>query len=267
LSSIFAQSYKEFEVLIIDQNDDDRISKILQERKIPVGTVRVFKQKNKNLSEARNKGMHEAKGQIFFFPDDDCLLSENFFSIVVDEFVKHNEIGFISVPVLDVTKANKDVGIAKWKVITKKNARRLTTGSGILFRSRIAKELLFDCRLGLGGEFESSEDLDFVLRALYRGYKGYYYPRTFVIHEDPVKAYNKLTAQRAYRYNKGFGALVKKHLRVFGNRYLLFVFICECLKDLSNIVVRWPTNPARAEYNYLSLIGKIEGFFKYRSSR
>ena len=50
LSSIFAQSYKEFEVLIIDQNDDDRISKILQERKIPVGTVRVFKQKNKNLS-------------------------------------------------------------------------------------------------------------------------------------------------------------------------------------------------------------------------
>ncbi len=268
LRSIASQDYKNFEVIIIDQNQDDRVHKILQDIGFTSHSVTVVKQKSKNLSEARNRGMREASGEIVFFPDDDCQLPENFFSTVVQKFNEHEEMDFLSVPVLDPATNEVYTAAQGCEVITKRNARTLTTGSGILFRRQVAEKLQnFDPCLGLGGEFESSEDLDFVLRALYAGYKGYYYPRTFVIHEDPLKAYNKLTAQRAYRYNRGFGALVKKHLKVFGNRHLLLVFICECLKNFSNMVVHWPMNPARAEYNYLSLIGKIEGFFKYRSSR
>jgi glycosyltransferase involved in cell wall biosynthesis len=264
LASIINQNYKEFEVIIVDQNNDTRINKIIQEIGISLKKLKVIKQQRNNLSEARNRGIERAIGDIYFFPDDDSIIPHNFFLKIVDQFKKNVGIDFISVPVFendyDISKSAGN----KYQTITVKNARNLTTATSIIYKKQIIMNIKrFDTHFGLGGIFESSEDLDFVLRTLYRGYKGYFYTGTFVIHENPVKVYDENAARRAYRYNRGFGALVKKHLRMFGNKHLVVVFVFESLRNIGNMVMHLMLNPLRAKYNYLSLKGKIEGFLTY----
>jgi glycosyltransferase involved in cell wall biosynthesis len=264
LISIIRQNYQEFEVIIIDQNNDNRINKIIQKIEISPKKLKVIKQQRNNLSEARNRGIRRAIGDIYFFPDDDSIIPHDFFSKIADQFKKNNEIDFISVPVFendyDIPKSDGD----KYTTINVKNARMLTTATNILYKKRIIADIKsFDTHFGLGGIFESSEDLDFVLRTLYKEYEGIFYTGTYVIHENPIKVYDEKAARRAYRYNRGFGALVKKHLRMFGNKHLVVVFIFELLRNIGNMVIHLILNPIRAKYNYLSLKGKINGFLKY----
>jgi glycosyltransferase involved in cell wall biosynthesis len=264
LASIKRQDYKEFEVIIIDQNTDNRVDKIAHKIQISPKKLTVIKQQTKNLSEARNRGIKRSFGDIYFFPDDDSKIPHDFFSKIADQFEKNAKIDFISVPVFenndDMSKFNRD----KYKAITAKNARTLTTATSILYKKNIIADIKsFDTHFGLGGIFESSEDLDFVLRTLYSGYKGCFYTGTFVIHANPVKIYDAYTAKRAYRYNRGFGALVKKHIKAFRNTYILYQFLWELLINIVNVLIRFPWDPGRSLYNYLSLKGKIEGFLQY----
>ncbi len=264
LVSISRQSYQEFEVIIIDQNSDNRVSKISHKIEISSKKLKVIKQQKKSLSKARNRGIKQAIGDIYFFPDDDSIIPYNFFSKIVEQFKKVPQIDFISVPVLEkdyeLSKFNRD----QYKKITVKNARILTTATSILYKKQIITDIKsFDNHFGLGGIFESSEDLDFVLRVLYKGYEGRFYTSTFVIHKNPAKVYNANTAKRAYRYNRGFGALVRKHIKAFRNTYILYQFLWELLLNIVNALIRFPWDPGRSLYNYLSLKGKIEGFLQY----
>lgn len=266
LASISKQNYKEFEVIIIDQNIDNRVETIVHKTKISPKKLAVIKQQRTNLSEARNRGIEGARGDIYFFPDDDSRIPHDFFSKIADQLKKDRSIDFISVPVFeqghDISKWDNDT----YKAITIKNARMLTTATSMLYKKQIISDIKsFDIHFGLGGIFESSEDLDLVLRTLYKGYMGYFFTGTFIIHKNPVKGYDANTAKRAYRYNRGFGALVKKHLRMFGNRYLLLIYLVELIKNIINILIYIIWNPARAHYNYVSLKGKIVGFIKYHS--
>jgi len=264
LVSISRQSYQEFEVIIIDQNSDNRVSKIIHKIEISPKKLKVIKQQRNNLSEARTRGIKSAIGDIYFFPDDDSIIPYDFFSKIVEQLKKVPQIDFISVPVLEkdyeLSKFNRD----QYKKITVKNARILTTATSILYKKQIVADIKsFDTHFGLGGIFESSEDLDFVLRTLYKGYEGYFYTGTFVIHKNPVKVYDVNTANRAYRYNRGFGALVKKHMKIFGNKYIVFICIYDLFKNMINLLIYLLWNPARAYYNYISFKGKIAGFLKY----
>jgi glycosyltransferase involved in cell wall biosynthesis len=264
LASITSQNYKDFEVIIIDQNTDNRVYKTIQQIEVSSKKLKLIKQQRTNLSEARNRGIKRSNGDIYFFPDDDSIIPHEFFSNIVDQFEKYKTIDFISVPVFeqghDLSKFDDDT----YKTITIKNARTLTTATSMLYRKQIIVNIKsFDTHFGLGGIFESSEDLDFVLRTLYRGYKGCFYTGTFVVHENPVKIYNENTAKRAYRYNRGFGALVRKHIKAFRNTYILYQFLWELLINIVNVLIRFPWDAGRSLYNYLSLKGKIEGFLQY----
>ena len=264
LISIKNQTYGGFEVVIVDQNADERVYTLLEELHFPSKKIKVIHYHRNNLSEARNRGIEGATGEIFFFPDDDSVLPNSFFVKVADLFEKNKEMDFLSVRVIENSTIEPPLEEIDCIPITIKNARSLTTASSVLLRREVIEDIgNFDPHLGLGGMFESSEDLDFVLRVLNKKYRGYFYTSTFIIHENPVKVYDENTARRAYRYNRGFGAVVRKHLKMVGNKYLLLLFICESLRNIVTMLIHLLRNPWRAKYNFLSLRGKIEGFLKY----
>ena len=80
LASIVDQNRTDVELIIVDQNDDDRIVPLVKAlpNRIAVLHLRL---KEKNVSAARNAGLTACSGGIIAFPDDDCwypphLLSE-----------------------------------------------------------------------------------------------------------------------------------------------------------------------------------------------
>lgn len=129
IASIAKQTYANIEILLINDGSNDRTESICQEFAQGDNRIRYYYQSNSGVSEARNKGLDEAKGDYFLFVDSDDWLKEN----AVEEFVR----------VALVEEA--DVTILKRYVVCK---------SGVLFESQkdleqyshdnLVEELLLD---------------------------------------------------------------------------------------------------------------------------
>lgn len=81
LKSVLAQTYREFEVLVIDDGSTDGTGEALREIISSLGKggtrVRYFFQSNQGQSAARNKGTSEARGEwVAFLDSDDVWLPE-----------------------------------------------------------------------------------------------------------------------------------------------------------------------------------------------
>ena len=88
LDSLEAQAYRDFEVIVIDQNADDRLLAILgKHSQLTIHHLRSAP----GLSRARNVGLEVARGEIISFPDDDCWYPPQLLAEVIDWFQAHPE--------------------------------------------------------------------------------------------------------------------------------------------------------------------------------
>ena len=83
LKSILAQSFTDYEVIIIDDGSTDNSKKILDELifnlpKNKAKQFKVFSQKNQGQSAARNKALNIACGEYVGFIDSDDILDGNY---------------------------------------------------------------------------------------------------------------------------------------------------------------------------------------------
>lgn len=76
LKSIIKQTYKNLEIILIDDGSNDCSVKII-EKYIGDKRIKLIKQKNKGVSAARNIGIKKAKGKYLMFVDSDDWLDLN----------------------------------------------------------------------------------------------------------------------------------------------------------------------------------------------
>lgn len=74
LHSILNQTYRDLEILVIDDGSGDGTSAICREMAALDGRIRLFRQENAGVSAARNKGLQKARGDYVSFLDADDLL-------------------------------------------------------------------------------------------------------------------------------------------------------------------------------------------------
>ncbi len=72
LDSVFAQTEKDFEVIVVNDGTKDNSMEIAKKYK-----VKIINQENSGLSAARNRGVKEAKGEYLLFLDSDDYLEKN----------------------------------------------------------------------------------------------------------------------------------------------------------------------------------------------
>ena len=74
LESIISQSYKDLEIILVDDGSTDGSGRICDDYAEKDKRVRVIHQENLCLSEARNRGLREAIGDYIIMPDGDDVL-------------------------------------------------------------------------------------------------------------------------------------------------------------------------------------------------
>ena len=107
LDSILEQTYKNIEVIIIDDGSTDKTPDIISEKYAAKSCIRHFKKQNGGVSSARNLGMDLANGDLITFVDADDWLEQRF----IEEGVHY----------LEQTGADLVIG---WTIKTDREKRR-----------------------------------------------------------------------------------------------------------------------------------------------
>jgi glycosyltransferase involved in cell wall biosynthesis len=254
LASLDRQSYRDFEVIVVDQNDDDRLVPVLGKH---AGLTIRHLRSGRGLSRARNVALPHAKGDIIAFPDDDCWYPDDLLAAVTDWFQAHPDFGGLFTILRDAE--NRPVG-PKWpsgsRSCNKKDVWHCGISPDAFFRRQVTDAVgFFDERLGIGAAtpYQSGEDLDYFLRPLALGFKLWYEPG-LPVHHPSFHSVPRLLA-RSYSYSLG-GAYV---LRLHGFSWLYFAGLV--VRSLGGAVVSLGKGNVRVAYAYLlRTAGQLRGY-------
>jgi glycosyltransferase involved in cell wall biosynthesis len=262
LDSLLNQSFSNFEVILVDQNDSDILSKHLKKYTNHL-SLKHIRTPLKGASNARNTGIKEAIGEILTFPDDDCEFYK-FFLEDISNYFNRKEVQ--NIDGILTTSRDKEDGKAisimmssKPQEINKRNILRTVVEFGIIIKREKLEGILFDPNFGVGSPtspYWSDEGPDFVLRLLNKGLKFNYCPKFYMFHPNPVKVYNEQTAVRSYRYGKGRGYFLKKH--EFGFQYILYYLLIYVAGMIKGIIC---FNRQMFLYFKQGFKGRYEGYF------
>ncbi|BAK80618.1 glycosyltransferase family 2 protein [Candidatus Arthromitus sp. SFB-rat-Yit] len=221
LDSLDLQNYKDFELIIVDQNDENILGNMisLYKEKFYINHIRI---KEKGLSLARNIGIKYATGDIIAFPDDDCIYSLGILNYINNFFNKNEHINFLTFRLRD-RSTGEDANL-RWYdrdiEITDKNIFRTVISPSIFVKFKNIDDIFFDENLGVGRRYGSGEESDMVLELLHRGYKGMFLNNFIVYHPNKNDSINK-----TYSYGLGYGATLKKHVKLRRGNVLIFDYL------------------------------------------
>ena len=265
LASIEAQTFRDFEVIVIDQNPNDLLGDICRDfaRRLPLLHVRA---ESKGPARARNHGLGFAKGTLINFPDDDCEFRPELLARVAAQMGERPELDALFARAVDPVSGESSVTKfdtqSQW--VTAENLYRTTVEFTMFARRTLFAAVgLLDEKLGVGTYFGAEEGADFVLRALYQNKRLYYDPTLLISHIQKIARYDARERQRAYNYGKGFGRLSVKHAFLYkkpfaASRFFRFQLRAAAGALLSICRIR----PSRAAYYCMVIGGRLVGAFK-----
>lgn len=178
--------------------------------------TRLFRLENGGLSVARNYGMALARGLLFAFVDDDCLVDRRWFADARahrDRMPGHFLLGGrvrLADP-QDFPFTIKDVADAQ-QFHHGIHPGGFVQGCNFLMPRETADRVgPFDPRFGAGAYFRAGEDTDYIIRAHGAGVPVHYVPDMLVLHW-----HGRRTRTEIARLNHGYahanGAILAKHV-------------------------------------------------------
>ena len=90
VDSILAQTFTDFELILVDDGSKDRSGQICDEYAEMDERVKVIHQENGGLSDARNHGMDRAAGNYFMFVDSDDYIAPTMVECLYQSILKEN---------------------------------------------------------------------------------------------------------------------------------------------------------------------------------
>lgn len=202
-----------FEVIVVDQNGDDRLDAMVQgySGRLDITHERVA---FRAASRARNHGARLARGRWLGFPDDDCRLlpdalqqvarstAEPGVRVVTGQTIDHD--GRPNV----LRWAAEPVRFTRWTMFG-----CLTEATLFVDRDAFLAAGGFDERFGPGGRYPAAEGIELMNRLFRRLGTGQalYNPAIRMRHPTKIPPWNRWAVHRLRSYAVGDGALIAKN--------------------------------------------------------
>jgi glycosyltransferase involved in cell wall biosynthesis len=179
LDSVFAQTYKNYEVIVVNDGSPDtsQLERVLDRY---ADRIRYIKQENRGPSAARNTGIKYARGEFLAFPDSD--------DVWLPDFLSEQRRFFDQNPAIDLACAdctffgNTDRGGKTWQSMAPVHGpitleAILPTHGGAFFSFLLLRKTIVSKVGFFDEELRLLEDYNYWLRLLYCGGQLAYIPK------------------------------------------------------------------------------------------
>ncbi len=217
LAHLDQQTYRDFDLLLVDQNAGDGVRALLQGHDF---LQQYFHSDKLGLSAGRNVALPVAKGDIIAFPDDDCWYPSDLLERVAGWFDEHSDIGMLCI--LECNEKGAAMvppnplaaGFCTEQPVAWFRKRSIWTfQSSMVFLRRSARDAVgeMDESIGVGSSsiYQSGEETDYYLRAMRAGFKMWFEPSLTVFHPE-LREVERIRKSN-YKYSVGGGHLLRKH--------------------------------------------------------
>ena len=227
LASLDGQTHRDFRLIVVDQNPDDRIASLLDERALhlrsPLG-----------LSRARNVALPHVTADAVAFPDDDCIYPPDLLDRVAARLVD-----------LDGVTGREPWWPTGAAMLTRENLWNRSISFTIFLRRSVVERVgRFDETLGLPNG--SGEETDYLIRALDAGARIAYDPTLVVEHPQKSADLSALGA----RDGASLGYILRKH------RYPRRTVTRMLVRPAGGVLL----DPRRAGFHLATLRGRLRGY-------
>ena len=213
--SLAGQDYKNFELIIVDQNNDDRLQPLLETKKWPFTLRRIHAPGQRGVSRGRNVGWKQAEGSIVAFPDDDCWYPPWLISRALGK-IAETGADILAGRAADESGRSKN-GRFESKAQWIDRANVWTTGiEWVVFFKRSALVAVggYNTDIGVGAStpWQACEGQDLMLRAMAGGLKCFYDPSLYGHHAE-LNIYNPdaVMCRKGRIYGRGCGYVLRIH--------------------------------------------------------
>ncbi|MEM9925690.1 MAG: glycosyltransferase family 2 protein [Cyanobacteria bacterium P01_D01_bin.50] len=184
IKSILNQTYKNLEIIIVDDESPDNSVKVCQQ--FTDSRIKIVHQKNRGLAGARNTGIRHAEGEYIAFMDADDIWLPEKLEKHITQLESNPDVGVSFSRSAFIDENDKPLGIYQ---ITKLED---ITPLDILCRSPIGN--------GSAGVFKKEVFEDIKFEANLYGYvEDYYFDDTFALSED-IECWVRIALQTKWKY-------------------------------------------------------------------
>ena len=259
--SLDTQTHKNFELIVVDQNPDDKIISLLERHRDNFSFVHIHEPDRRGVSRARNLGLQKVTGDVVSFPDDDCWYPPELLKTVADFMKSHPEVDSVSGRMVhEHEETGNGPDTQGYFLETPLKIAQIPGPWSLFLRGpEVQKAGMFDETLGPGAgtPWGSGEDTDYYLRVYEAGFNFFYHPDVAVYHPIATQYFaDGSDLGRSYRYGAG-------RTRVWKRRHLPFwYFAYEVARSGGGTALSLLQGQKnKAAWHWGAFRGKIRGWF------
>lgn len=232
LDSALAQTYDALEIVVVNDGSTDDFETAIAPYRADA-RVKIVSQENRGLSAARNRGIHEARGEYLKFLDADDWLRRDAISKQRATFETQPELGFVYCDVQHADAQGKpldDYSVAKTRrVLNGDILPSLLVGGYFTPNTVLVPRRVLD-RVGLFDEtLTAREDYELWMRIVCEGYAAYFVPEKLAYYrrhesnmtndaawmaETHLRALDKIVTRYPHRVAAALHALIYEQQRI-----------------------------------------------------
>ena len=168
LSCLIGQTFKNFEVIVVDAKSDDKTQKVIKGFEEFL-TIRIIESEERNVAHQRNLGVKHAKSENIIFLDADGAITSDFLE-KINRYVSMHNVDVLTAWVSPISTNLIDHGMFfVYNAIYARAVKKFKPAGGGAFL--YIKKSVFKAVGGFDEKIALAEDFDLISRAFNKGYK------------------------------------------------------------------------------------------------